>query len=192
MLWIRVHVDQELFLTLRIQTGYSFRGWCDLQRIQCVNFMVWSSGCAGFFSEKKCNLRKTWIRIYLKVRIRIQWIWIRNTATNRMKHSHLYFDSIPPIPINLGIRIRLRIQLRIQLFSSVAFKMTIKNYFFPEVFFLVTYPFEATFTSFFKVKKSQRSHKTEGIKVFLGIFDDDRRIRIRTYLVIMDPDPGGP
>jgi hypothetical protein len=30
--------------------------------------------------------------------------------------------------------------------------------------------FEGTFTSFFKNKKSKRSHKTEGIKVFLTIF----------------------
>jgi hypothetical protein len=44
--------------------------------------------------------------------------------------------------------------------------------------------FEATFTLFFKDKKSKGSHKTLGIKVFLL---DDRRIRIRT----MVPDPGG-
>jgi hypothetical protein len=31
-------------------------------------------------------------------------------------------------------------------------------------------PFEGTFTSFFKDKKSKRSHKTVGIKVFLAIF----------------------
>jgi hypothetical protein len=30
--------------------------------------------------------------------------------------------------------------------------------------------FEGTFTSFFKNKKSKRSHKTVGIKVFLTIF----------------------
>jgi hypothetical protein len=30
--------------------------------------------------------------------------------------------------------------------------------------------FEGTFTSFFKDKKSKRSHKTGGIKVFLTIF----------------------
>jgi hypothetical protein len=30
--------------------------------------------------------------------------------------------------------------------------------------------FEGTFTSFFKYKKSKRSHKTVGIKVFLTIF----------------------
>jgi hypothetical protein len=30
--------------------------------------------------------------------------------------------------------------------------------------------FEGTFTSFFKDKKSKRSHKTEEIKVFLTIF----------------------
>jgi hypothetical protein len=31
--------------------------------------------------------------------------------------------------------------------------------------------FEGTFTSFFKNKKSKRSHKGVGIKVFLTIFD---------------------
>jgi hypothetical protein len=31
--------------------------------------------------------------------------------------------------------------------------------------------FEATFASFFKEKKSKRSHKTLGIKVFLTSFD---------------------
>jgi hypothetical protein len=31
--------------------------------------------------------------------------------------------------------------------------------------------FEGTFTSFFNDKKSKRSHKTVGIKVFLTIFD---------------------
>jgi hypothetical protein len=35
--------------------------------------------------------------------------------------------------------------------------------------------FEGTFTSFFKDKKSERSHKTVGILLFLL---DDRRIRI--------------
>jgi hypothetical protein len=39
--------------------------------------------------------------------------------------------------------------------------------------------FECTFTSFFKDKKSKRSHKTVEIKVFFTIFYD-RRIRIRT------------
>ena len=38
--------------------------------------------------------------------------------------------------------------------------------------------FEGTFTSFFKDKKSKRSHKTVGIKFFLLLFLlDDRRIR---------------
>ncbi len=60
--------------------------------------------------------------------------------------------------------------------------------------------FEGTFTSFFKDKKSKRSHKTVGIKVFLTILLDDRRFRIRSrmdpdpYLCLVDPDPdlGGP
>ncbi len=37
----------------------------------------------------------------------------------------------------------------------------------PSVFLLV---FEGTFTSFFNDKKSKRSHKTAGIKVFLPVF----------------------
>ncbi len=36
--------------------------------------------------------------------------------------------------------------------------------------------FEGTFTSFFNNKKSKRSHKTVGIKVFLTILLDDRRM----------------
>jgi hypothetical protein len=39
--------------------------------------------------------------------------------------------------------------------------------------------FEGTFTSFIKDKQSYRSHKTDGINVFLTIFAEDRRIRIR-------------
>jgi hypothetical protein len=66
--------------------------------------------------------------------------------------------------------------------------------------------FEGTFTSFFKDKKSKRSHKTLGIKVFLLYLLDDRRIRMRIYRILMflglpdpdppvrsmDPDTGGP
>jgi hypothetical protein len=36
--------------------------------------------------------------------------------------------------------------------------------------FLCSFLYEGTFTSFFKGKKSTRSHKTVGIKVFLPIF----------------------
>ncbi len=61
--------------------------------------------------------------------------------------------------------------------------------------------FEGTFTSFFKGKKSKRSHKTVEIKVFLTILLNDRRIRIRIsdkWIRIWiqeaqkheDPDPG--
>jgi hypothetical protein len=40
--------------------------------------------------------------------------------------------------------------------------------FFSKFFCLLL--FEATFTSFFKIKKSNRSHQTAGIKIFLTIF----------------------
>jgi hypothetical protein len=43
-----------------------------------------------------------------------------------------------------------------------------KKLFFSMFFCLLL--FEGTFTSFFKDKKSQRSHKTVGIEVFLTIF----------------------
>jgi hypothetical protein len=43
-----------------------------------------------------------------------------------------------------------------------------KQQIFSKFFCLVL--FEGTFTSFFKDKKSKRSHKTEGIKVLLTIF----------------------
>jgi hypothetical protein len=39
---------------------------------------------------------------------------------------------------------------------------------------------EGTFTSFFKDKKSERSHKTVEIKVFLLFFLHDGRIRIQS------------
>jgi hypothetical protein len=39
-----------------------------------------------------------------------------------------------------------------------------------KVFLLITFCRYRTFTSFFRVKKSKRSHKTVGIKVFLTIF----------------------
>jgi len=52
-------------------------------------------------------------------------------------------------------------------FSSLIFKMSTRNYFFPSFFCILL--FEATFTSFFK-EKSQKSHKKVGIKVFLSIF----------------------
>jgi hypothetical protein len=43
-----------------------------------------------------------------------------------------------------------------------------KKQFFFSVFLLLL--FKGTFTSFFKDKRSKRSHKTVGIKVFLTIF----------------------
>ncbi len=51
--------------------------------------------------------------------------------------------------------------------SSLTFKMLKKLIFF-KVFCLLL--FEGTFTSVFKDKKSKRSHKAIGIKVFLTIF----------------------
>jgi hypothetical protein len=45
-----------------------------------------------------------------------------------------------------------------------------------------------TFTSFFKDKKSKRSKKTVGIKVFLLFLLDDRRIREAQKHVDPDPD----
>ena len=45
---------------------------------------------------------------------------------------------------------------------------TNKNYFKKKIFCLLL--FKGTFTSFFKDKKSKRSHKAVGIKVFLTIF----------------------
>jgi hypothetical protein len=47
-------------------------------------------------------------------------------------------------------------------------------------FLLNTVLFEGTFTSFFKDKKSKRSHKTvKEARFFLQFLLDDRRIRIR-------------
>ncbi len=64
-----------------------------------------------------------------------------------------------------------------------------KNIYFT-FFFLITF-YSNIYTLFQKDRKTRRSHKTEGIKVFLAISawlekDPD------PYLVITDPDPGGP
>jgi len=56
-------------------------------------------------------------------------------------------------------------------------KANIKLIFFNKVFLLIT--FDGTFTSFFKDKKSERSHKRAGIKVFLLFLLDDKRIWIQ-------------
>jgi hypothetical protein len=53
---------------------------------------------------------------------------------------------------------------------SLTFKMPTKNKFKKKVFLPTVLPFEGTFTSFFKEKKSKRSHKTVEFKVFLTIF----------------------
>ncbi len=53
-----------------------------------------------------------------------------------------------------------------------------KKLFSKTLFFLLL--FEGKFTSFFKDKKSKRSHNTVGIKVFLTILLDDKRIPIHT------------
>ncbi len=77
---------------------------------------------------------------------------------------------------------------RILFFSSLTFKKK----------FFCLLLFEGTFTSLFKDKKSKRSHKTVGIKVFLTILLDGRRIRIRIQIqeaqkhmdpIDLDPDP---
>ncbi len=52
-----------------------------------------------------------------------------------------------------------------------------KLFFFKLLCFLL---FEGTIKSFLKDKKSRRSHKTVGIKVFLLFLLDDRRIQIHT------------
>ncbi len=61
-----------------------------------------------------------------------------------------------------------------------------KKYYFFQSFLL----FEDTFTSFFKDKKSQRSHRTEVALLFL-LDDGGIRIRIWTNPYDYDSDPGG-
>jgi hypothetical protein len=76
------------------------------------------------------------------------------------------------------ILVRIRIRIRIMLFSSVTFMMSTKNYF---ILNFSAYYFLKVHLHNFSMIKSQRSRKTEGIKVFL-LF----------CLIIEDPDPGGP
>jgi hypothetical protein len=55
------------------------------------------------------------------------------------------------------------------IFVSDLYDANKQQIFLKKFFYLL--PFEGTFTSFFiKDKKSKRSHKTLGIKVFLNIF----------------------
>ncbi len=68
-------------------------------------------------------------------------------------------------------------------------KTNLKNSFSAYYFFKVRYP---TFISFFKDKKSKRSHKTVGIKVFFTFLLDDRRIRIRIQEAQKHKDPTDP
>jgi hypothetical protein len=58
--------------------------------------------------------------------------------------------------------------IRILLFLSLNFKMPTKNYFKKKFFCILL--FEGTFTSFFKDKRSKRSHKAAGIKVLPYFF----------------------
>jgi hypothetical protein len=61
--------------------------------------------------------------------------------------------------------------------------------------FFCLFLFEGTFTAFLKDKKSKRSQKTVGIKVFFLFLLDDRKSRIwicTGYLWLTTPDPGGP
>ncbi len=72
------------------------------------------------------------------------------------------------------------IRIQILPFSSLTFKTPIKTYL--KKSFSAYYYFAVTFTSFFKDKRSKRSHKTVEIKVFLTIFAN----------WLKDPDPWGP
>jgi hypothetical protein len=54
-----------------------------------------------------------------------------------------------------------------------------KKLFLYKVFLLITY-FLKVHLHHFSMKKSKKSHKTGGMKVFLLILLDDRRIRIST------------
>jgi hypothetical protein len=65
-------------------------------------------------------------------------------------------------------------QIRILVFSSLTFRAPLKNQFSKESF--SAYIFLKVHTSFFKDKKSKRSHKTIRIKVFLTILLDNRRM----------------
>jgi hypothetical protein len=59
------------------------------------------------------------------------------------------------------------IRMRILLYSSFTFKTPTKT---NKKNFFCLLLFEGTFTTFFKENKSQRSHKTVGMKVYLTIF----------------------
>ena len=79
--------------------------------------------------------------------------------------------------------------IRIPLYSSLTFKMSAKKLIF-ELNFICLLLFEATFTSFFKDKKSKivGKSKQQESRVFLLYLHDDRRIRIRKAQKHVDPE----
>jgi hypothetical protein len=86
------------------------------------------------------------------------------TTTSKQRRPHDYrFSTVLQIH-----NILLRIPIRILLFSSLTFKTQQKTN-LKKMFFCLLF-FEGTFTSFFKDKKSKRSHKAIGVKVFLTTF----------------------
>jgi hypothetical protein len=54
-----------------------------------------------------------------------------------------------------------------------------KIIFLTKFFCILLFEGTVTFTSFFKVKKSKKGHKTVEIKVFLTVLLNDRRIQTR-------------
>ncbi len=80
----------------------------------------------------------------------------------------------------------------ILLFSSLTFKMPTKMKLILSVFLLINY--WRYISSFFKDKKSKRSHKSLESRFFLLFLIGDRRIQIRIHTSESDPDldPGGP
>ncbi len=83
-----------------------------------------------------------------------------------LQADHLYRREMKVFKAVLRIRIHASDKwIRVLLFSSLTFKMPTENL-SKKKFFC----FEGTFTSFFIDKKSKRSQKTVGMKVFLTIF----------------------
>ncbi len=111
-----------------------------------VSFLYGSGSGSG-----SCDLRQWPAKCGQHVRPRAQGC-CRAARTAGSKGQYAFFFSA------------IFARIRILLFSSVTFKMATEN-----DFFCLLLP-EASFTSFFKDKKSWRSCKTLGFKFFLTIF----------------------
>jgi hypothetical protein len=89
------------------------------------------------------------------------------TITILQHFSFSFYSFHYPREPSVSARILLKTRLES---SDLQDTGTYQKLFFIQVFCLLLFEVTFTFTSFFKAKKSKRSHRTVEIKVFLAIF----------------------